>query len=151
VWALCTSQWKLPLVAFDLLCNKFFIYIISFKILLIKYLLWWFEWEWPPCSYNLNTWPPVGGTTWEGIGGVVLLEGVCQWGVGFDVSKAHAFLSKLSLPCVCGSRCKALSYCFSTMPACLLLYSPPWWWSWTLTVWICESQVKCFVLEVALS
>ena len=51
------------------------------------------EWEWVPYSYIVNTWPPVGGTIWEWVGGVALLEEVCPWEVGFDLSRAHVFLS----------------------------------------------------------
>lgn len=34
----------------------------------------------------LNIWSPVGETVWEGLGGMVLLEGVCLE-VGFEVKK----------------------------------------------------------------
>ena len=60
----------------------------------------------------------------EGLEGVSLLEDVCHVGgsvteVGFEVSKAHARLSLLSLSpslsAVCGS---ALSYCSSAIPDC---------------------------------
>lgn len=34
----------------------------------------------------LNTWSSVGETVWEGLGGMVLLEGVCLE-VGFEVKK----------------------------------------------------------------
>ena len=27
----------------------------------------------------LNAWSPVGGTIWKGLGGVALLEKMCQW------------------------------------------------------------------------
>jgi hypothetical protein len=35
----------------------------------------------------LNTWSPVGGTIWEGLGIVTLLEEVCQLRMNFEVSK----------------------------------------------------------------
>lgn len=33
---------------------------------------------------------PVGGTIWEGFGGVTLLEEEVLWEVGFEVSKSHS-------------------------------------------------------------
>ena len=44
----------------------------------------------------LNTWSPVSGADWGGLGGVTLLEEVCHW-AGFGVSKPHAFSKGLSL------------------------------------------------------
>jgi hypothetical protein len=41
----------------------------------------------------LNAWCSVGGSVWEGLGGMTLLEEVCHWGVSFEVSKVYAFLS----------------------------------------------------------
>jgi hypothetical protein len=47
----------------------------------------------------LNIWSPVSGTLWEELVGVALFgRGVSLW-VGFEVSKAHAIPSYLSLPC----------------------------------------------------
>jgi hypothetical protein len=40
----------------------------------------------------LNTWFPVGGSIWEGLGGVPLLE-VCHWRQGFEISDGYAILS----------------------------------------------------------
>ena len=37
----------------------------------------------------------VYGTVWEGRGGVALLEEVCHWGAGFEVSKASHIPSAL--------------------------------------------------------
>jgi hypothetical protein len=37
----------------------------------------------------LNTCPPVGGTVWEGLGGVALLEEVCHWGWALMFQKIH--------------------------------------------------------------
>ena len=34
----------------------------------------------------LNSWSPVDGTVCEGLGGVVLLEKMCRWGLSFEVS-----------------------------------------------------------------
>ena len=45
----------------------------------------------------LNAWSPISGTDWEGLGGVVLLEEVLSIGTGYDVSKAQAIPSSLSL------------------------------------------------------
>jgi hypothetical protein len=39
----------------------------------------WFEWEWLRWLTRLNTWRPGGGTIWEGLGGVALLEEMCHW------------------------------------------------------------------------
>jgi hypothetical protein len=50
----------------------------------------------------------VGRTVWEGLGGVVLLEEVCHWRVGFEVSEAQARPS-LTLPHVFRSRCTFLA------------------------------------------
>ena len=60
--------------------------------------------------------PTYGGTVWEGLGGVALLEGGVSLGVGFKGSKAHVIPSYLCLflSPVCGS-ILALSYCSSTM------------------------------------
>jgi hypothetical protein len=43
-----------------------------------------------------NAWAAAGGTVWEGLAGVAFLEEVCHWGLGLEVSKAHARPSKLS-------------------------------------------------------
>lgn len=49
---------------------------------------------------GLNPWSPVGGTTWEGLGDVALLEEVYHLGASFEVSKAHASPSvSLSVSC----------------------------------------------------
>lgn len=34
----------------------------------------------PPVGSGLNACPMIGGTVWEGLGGVTLLEKVCPWG-----------------------------------------------------------------------
>ena len=41
----------------------------------------------------LNAWFPLGGTVWEGLRCMALLEEVCHLGVGCDVSKALAVLN----------------------------------------------------------
>lgn len=48
----------------------------------------------------LNVWSPVGGTVWEGFGGVALLEEVCHclWALRFP--KSHPIPKWLSLPLV---------------------------------------------------
>lgn len=38
-----------------------------------------------PRGSCLHTWLLAGGTIWEGVGGVVLLEEMCYWGVSFEV------------------------------------------------------------------
>ena len=40
---------------------------------------------------NLNAWPPVGGTVWEGLGGVALLEKMCHWGWALRFLKLTPF------------------------------------------------------------
>jgi hypothetical protein len=45
----------------------------------------------------MNTWASVDGTVWEGLGGVALLEGVCHWGMDFEVSKTPIIISVLPL------------------------------------------------------
>jgi hypothetical protein len=45
----------------------------------------------------LNTWSPVGGTVWEGLGGGLVGKDV-SLGTSFEISKAHAIPSYLSLP-----------------------------------------------------
>lgn len=72
----------------------------------------------------LNTWLPTGGTVWE------------EWGVkevvtGFEISKAHVITSWLSLGLMAVLRCE------------LSPTAPPWQ-SWTLTLWNCKLQSKCF-------
>ena len=56
----------------------------------------------------LNAWSPVVGTVWEGLGVVALMEKVCHWGLGFEVSKAL---------CLC------LSLFFSTCYLWIRMYS----------------------------
>jgi hypothetical protein len=41
----------------------------------------------------LSAWSSVGGTLWEGLVGVALLEEVCHWGQASEVSKAQDILS----------------------------------------------------------
>lgn len=48
--------------------------------------LWWLEGNSYPWAYVLNTWSPVGGSTWERLEVVALSEEACHWGV----SKVHA-------------------------------------------------------------
>lgn len=52
-----------------------------------------------------------------------LTERNVSLGMGFEVSKDHARLS-LSISAACGSGLIMLSYFSSTMPVCLLPYSP---------------------------
>lgn len=49
----------------------------------------WFEWARPPCVHiYVNTWSPVGGTVWEGWGGVALLEVfLVSLGVSFEITR----------------------------------------------------------------
>ena len=60
----------------------------------------------PQRLLSLNTWPPVGGTVWEGLGHVALLEEVCQWGQALRFQNIGVIPCGLSLPCGCGSRCE---------------------------------------------
>lgn len=44
--------------------------------------------------FYLNTWHPVGGTTWEGLGNVCgLVKRGVSLGAGFEVSKAYVIPS----------------------------------------------------------
>ena len=45
----------------------------------------------------LDTWCPVGGAVWEGLGGAALQEEVCHWGAGFENSKPPSMCSSHSL------------------------------------------------------
>jgi hypothetical protein len=54
----------------------------------------------------------VGGTVWEGLGGVTSLEKMCHWGAGFEVPKAHTVPSELSWSYACELR----SEFFATAP-----------------------------------
>lgn len=40
---------------------------------------WWLEWECPSWAIYLNICFLFGGTAWEGLKGVALLEEVCHW------------------------------------------------------------------------
>ena len=42
--------------------------------------LWWLDENGPHKFLFVNAWSPVGGTVWEGLGGVALLKEVCHWG-----------------------------------------------------------------------
>jgi hypothetical protein len=41
----------------------------------------------------LNTWSPLGGTVWKGLGAYNLVEGGVSLELGVEVLKAHAVLS----------------------------------------------------------
>jgi hypothetical protein len=41
----------------------------------------------------LKAYSLVGGTVWEVLRGMGLLEEACHWGLGFEVSEAHAIPS----------------------------------------------------------
>ena len=45
---------------------------------------------------------PGGGTLWEGLGGVALLDEVRQYRLAMRFQKAHTIPSYLSLPSTCG-------------------------------------------------
>lgn len=51
---------------------------------------------------------------------MALLREVCQWGVGFDISKAHAMPSSLFLPLLSCDQDVTLGFCPSTMSAAML-------------------------------
>jgi hypothetical protein len=69
----------------------------------------------PICS---NAWSPTGGTVWEGLRGVSLLEEVCHWGwaLWFQEPKPVP-VSFFSTSCLWVS-VPALSYCSSAVSAC---------------------------------
>lgn len=48
--------------------------------------MWLFEGEHPQRLRYLNTWSPVGGAVWGGLGGVASVKEVCHWiGWGFEM------------------------------------------------------------------
>jgi hypothetical protein len=66
--------------------------------------LWWDKLQLLRCGLNendlihLNTWSPVGGMVWEGLGSIALLEDAC-YGVDIKLSKNPCHSKYLSLPC----------------------------------------------------
>jgi hypothetical protein len=80
-------------------------------------LVWWSERGWTPRLIYLNTWSSVGGTLWEGLEGVALLEEVCHWKWGLRFQKLMPLpISALSLLlplspslCICVCLCVCLS------------------------------------------
>jgi hypothetical protein len=69
-----------------------------------------------PGLIDLNTWSPAGGTVWEGLEGVTLLEEVCHWGL-WDFKSPH--LSQLS-PTPCVWVCPSVCLCGPDIPSQLL-------------------------------
>ena len=43
---------------------------------------------------DLKAWSPVGGTAWEGLGGIAVLEDVCHWVWALRFQKPKPFLFK---------------------------------------------------------
>lgn len=79
--------------------------------------------------------------------GVALLEKVCHWRQGFEVSNAQARPSlSLSLPAICRSRCTTLGSSSSTMFAYASPFFPPWRW-WTEP--ISQPQWNIFFIRVS--
>ena len=67
----------------------------------------------------LNTWSPVVGAIYKGPGDVALLEEVCHWRQALRFQKLKPGPVSLSLPAVCRSRCRTLSYSpASCLPVC---------------------------------
>lgn len=60
--------------------------------------LWWNS---PHRLICLNVWSLVAGIVWEGVGGVVLLEEECHWGV-IEISNIQPLSTHLSLLPVSG-------------------------------------------------
>ena len=56
---------------------------------------------------DFSTWSAVGGTIWEGLGDVALLEEVCHGALSFR--KTHAIPSVSSVALTCRSRCELFS------------------------------------------
>lgn len=105
--------------------------------------LGWFEWEWPPwlrpLNYTLNCLGRIRRCS--------LLEEACHWGWTLRFQKTCA----ISRVCLSGSylwiRIWAVNCCFSIwLAACLPPCSLPWWW-WTLILWNCKPQIKCFLFN----
>ena len=66
----------------------------------------------------LNTWSPVGGNIWEGLGGVVLLEEVCHWGWDLRFKKPTSFpVSSLGF-CLSVTRELSATASAPCLPAC---------------------------------
>lgn len=86
--------------------------------------VWCFEWHCPRGLRYLNTWSPVGGAVWGGLGDVALFQGASHWR---QVLRFHIYASPclLCLHCVWCLRCK-LSAVPTAMPAacCLLPWFP---------------------------
>lgn len=77
-----------------------------------------------------NAWSAVHGAVWERSEDVPLLEEMCPWGKVLKLQMpTHSILST-SLPHVYESGWEVLSYFSSTIPACQMPCSLPWW-SWT--------------------
>jgi hypothetical protein len=53
--------------------------------------------------------------------GVALMDGVCQWALGFQSPRQASGI----LPDACGSACRTLSYRSSTISDCTLSCFPP--------------------------
>lgn len=76
-----------------------------------------------PIGFCLNAWSPVGGITWEGFGGMVLLEEVCHraWALSFQKSRPFPVISLYLMPVDQYGSSSMSIY----LPACPLPWSLP--------------------------
>lgn len=62
----------------------------------------WLEWEYPlPSLICLNVWSQDSRTSWEGLGGMAMLEEVCHHGQVLRFQSMPSLVSSLSTVCLC--------------------------------------------------
>lgn len=95
----------------------------------------------------MNTWSPVDGTIWEGLGFMTTLELVCHWGQAFEVLKYYTI--SRSCPLVLLDQMWAPSCYASTIlhPCCLAPHHD----GLGLTLWNCEPQINSVLFKLSWS
>lgn len=92
----------------------------------------------------VNAWVPVGGTC---LGRCAFVGGSVSMGQVLRFLKSITILLFLVLE----PRCELSVTVLEPYLTCLLPFPPPpLCWPWTLALWNCEPQTKCFLLKVAL-